>query len=81
MDKRLLHDEICLLDNMSFNFTFTSTFSAVYVRYISKSVPTKGFKAKYILEDGKVVKWFITQPCIYGVNVYFLLCHESLVNY
>ena len=61
MDNRLLHDERCWLDNLSVNFTLTSTFSDVYVQYISKSsVPRTGFKANYILEDGKVVKWYIS---------------------
>ena len=56
MDERLHHDEICLLDSLSFNFTFTSVFSDVYVQFISRSSEERrGFKANYFLEEGKVL--------------------------
>ena len=32
------------------------------------------------LPENREIKYFITQPSIYGVIIYFLLCHESL-NY
>ena len=57
MDERLQYDEICWLDRLASNFTFTSMFSDVYVQYISRSaVERTGFKANYFLEDGKVIK-------------------------
>ena len=55
MDERLRFD-ICWLHSFSANFTFTSTFSEVYVQYISRSADENtGFKANYFLEDGRVV--------------------------
>ena len=38
------------------------------------------YMQKYIVDGGLDIEHAITQPSIYGVVVYFLLCHESL-NY